>query len=205
LKSERDIEQLLSGLRVRRRQLLCGLVAGALSSVVIGAWAESPTAPIAVQAQVLARILPFERGFAAHAKDRVLIIIVERNSSPDSASAARQMSRALSEIGKVADKPIVVRNVAFGGVGSLARDCKESGALALYVTPDLGAEVPALATALAGSRVLSLAAVEGYVRQGAVLGVEVVDGKPRMSINLAQAKAQKLDFPSALLKLARIY
>jgi hypothetical protein len=38
-----------------------------------------------------------------------------------------------------------------------------------------------------------------------VLGVDVADGKPRMSINLAQARAQLIDFPAPILKLARIY
>lgn len=167
--------------------------------------AEAPTAPIAVQAQIITRILPFERGFAAKAPAEVQVVIALRPGDADSEGAALKMSKALDDIGEVANKPLKVTTVPFVSTQQLAAECRKRAAHVLFITPGLSAEVGALATALVGSGMLSVTAVEPYVPAGIVLGVEVVAGKPRMSINLKQAKSQKLDFPSAVLKLARIY
>ncbi len=169
------------------------------------ALAAAPTAPIPVQAKIIARILPFERNFAARAKGAVAVLVVEKSADPESASAAKQMQKALIDGGNIGALPVQVHAHTFAGASALLAQCKQKGALVAYLCPGLAAELGTISTILKGTGVLSVAAVEGDVPKGAVLGVEVVDGKPRMSINLAQAKAQSLDFPSAVLKLARIY
>lgn len=190
---------------VSRRALfasgICLVVAG-FSSI---AAAESPTAPASVQAQIITRILPFERSFAAKSGSSVVIVIVERSKDADSASASIQLAKALDDIGSVGGRALRVQTVPYASATSLVAESKKRGALVVYVTPGLAGEVPAIASAFVESGVLTVAAVESYVSRGAVLGIEVADGKPRMSINLSQAKKQKLDFPSAVLKLARIY
>jgi hypothetical protein len=75
----------------------------------------------------------------------------------------------------------------------------------VYISPGLAEDTAAVGKALLGSGVLSFAAVEPYVPKGIVVGVAVAAGKPRMSINLAQARAQKIDYPAAVLKLAKVY
>jgi hypothetical protein len=188
-----------------RRALLasgvCLVVAG-FSSI---AAAESPSAPASVQAQIITRLLPFERGFAARSGNSVAIVIAERAKDADSASAAIQLAKALDDIGSVGGKPLRVQTVVYANAATLLAETKKRGALVVYVTPGLSGEVPAIAAAFVESGVLTVAAVESYVPRGVVLGVEVADGKPRMSINLRLARKQKLDFPSAVLKLARIY
>ncbi|MGC4093814.1 MAG: YfiR/HmsC family protein [Polyangiaceae bacterium] len=191
--------------QLSRRALLSALSALGILCFEGNAEAEAPSAPVPVQAQVIARILPFERGFAQVSANTVGVIIAERSGDADSASAARQMARALEDIGSIAKKPIVSASVTFVSASALVNECKKRSALVLYLTPGLGNEMAAIGAGLAGSRVLTVAAVESDVPRGAVLGIEVVAGKPHMSINLAQAKIQKLDFPSAVLKLARIY
>jgi hypothetical protein len=151
------------------------------------------------------RILPFDRGFAARAGSSVVIVVAQLDGNDDSTSASKQMSKALLDIGDVSNKPIRVETVSYSGPASLVTECRNRGALATYLTPGFAAQVPGIARSLVGAPVLTLAAVESYVPQGAVLGVEVLSGKPRISVNLSQAKSQGLDFPSALLKLARVY
>jgi len=188
-----------------RRALLVsgiGLVIAVFSST---AAAESPSAPASVQAQIMTRILPFERGFAARSGNSVTVLIAERSKDADSASAATQIEKALEDIGSIGGKPLRVQTVTFASAANLAAESKKRGALVVYVTPGLAGEVSSIAAAFAESGVLTVGAVEAYVPRGLVLGVEIADGKPHMSINLGQARRQKLDFPSAVLKLARIY
>lgn len=192
------------GTRFNRRIFaLAGLIVAAAASV--NASADTPSAPIAVQAQVITRILPFERGFAARAPSEVRVVIALRPGDADSESAALKMAKALDDIGTVANRPLRVSTVNFVSAQQLSAECRKRSAHVLFITPGLSAEVSQIATGLIGSGMLSVAAVETYVPGGIVLGVEVVAGKPHMSVNLKQAKSQKLDFPSAVLKLARIY
>lgn len=191
--------------RTLHRRALLGSIGALLSgSVSLRARADAPTAPVNVQAQILARILPFERGFQGRAGASVVVLIVRRRTDPDSSSTALQMMKALSDIGAIADKPLTPTVIDYASASALGTECKARRAMVLYLTPNLSSEIGGIASALVGSAILSVAAVESDVARGAVLGIEVSAGKPRMSINLAQARAQKLDFPSQLLKLARI-
>jgi hypothetical protein len=188
----------------RRAVLVSGvcLIVGGFSSV---AFAEVPSAPASVQAQIVTRILPFERGFAARAAGSIAIVIAERAKDADSGSAATQIAKALNDIGAIAGRPLHTHTVTYAGAASLFAETKKRGAVVVYLTPGLTNEIPAVAAAFVESGVLTVAAVESYVARGAVLGVEIADGKPRMSIHLGQARKQRLDFPSAVLKLARVY
>ncbi len=193
--------------RVRRRVFIRAFFGG-LSFVgghAAMARAESPTAPIPIQARILARILPFDRGFAGRAGSTVPVVIAFRDGDADSSSAAKQMDKALSDIGDIAQKSVNVVTVRYESAARLVDECRKRDAAASYLSPGLGNEIHAIAQAMARHPILTLASVETYVPAGAVLGVEVISGKPRISINLPQAKLQGIDFPSALLKLARVY
>lgn len=190
---------------LRRTFGLIAAAAIALPLLELRALAESPSAPVTVLAQIMTRVLPFERGFAKRHPATVLVIIAEKSGNADSSSATLQMMRALQDIGSVGDAPLKGQVVAYSGPAALAAECSKRSASVLYLTPGLSGEVKGIAAALVGSTVLSVASMKDDVPQGAVLGVDVAAGKPRMSINLAQARAQKLDFPASLLNLARIF
>lgn len=189
---------------LRRRAFVLGLfVAAAL--VPCHVLAETATAPFAVQAEIVTRILPYDRGFAERVKGQVSFLLLTRPGDADSASAAHQMRRALQDIGKVRDRPIRVDGIEYSSAPELTTACRARDIHVVYISSGLAKDVAAIRGALSDTGVLSFAAVEPYVAQGAVLGVDVANGKPRMSINLAQARAQRIDFPASILKLARIY
>jgi hypothetical protein len=98
-----------------------------------------------------------------------------------------------------------MRTVTFTNASDLAAGARAAGAHVVYLAPGLGPNVAAIALALVDSGILTFASVEDFVANGAVLGVAIAAGKPRMSIHLAQARAQKIDFPASVLKLAKVY
>ncbi|WP_437757239.1 YfiR family protein [Sorangium sp. So ce1389] len=188
---------------LRRAFLLS--VAAAAASVPRHARAEPASAPFPVQAEIVTRILPYDRGFPDKARNQVAFLLLAKAGDADSASAAQQMKKALTDIGKVRDKPIRAESAEYTTAADLAAACRAREINVLYVSSGLAKEVAAIRGALADSGVLTVAAVEPYVPLGVVLGIDVANGKPRMSINLAQARSQRIDFPSSILKLARIY
>ncbi|KYF87234.1 YfiR family protein [Sorangium sp. So ce388] len=187
-----------------RRSFLLG-VAAAAASAPRRARAEPASAPFPVQAEIVTRILPYDRGFPERARSQVAFLLLAKAGDADSASAAQQMKKALTDIGKVRDKPIRAESAEYTTAPELAATCRAREINVLYVSSGLAKEVAAIRGALADSGVLTVAAVEPYVPLGVVLGIDVANGKPRMSINLAQARSQRIDFPSSILKLARIY
>ncbi|WP_437836291.1 YfiR family protein [Sorangium sp. So ce1153] len=187
-----------------RRSFLLG-VAAAAASAPRRARAEPASAPFPVQAEIVTRILPYDRGFPERARGQVAFLLLAKAGDADSASAAQQMKKALTDIGKVRDKPIRAESAEYTTAPELAAACRAREINVLYVSSGLAKEVGAIRGALADSGVLTVAAVEPYVPLGVVLGIDVANGKPRMSINLAQARSQRIDFPSSILKLARIY
>ncbi len=189
----------------RRRVLLGAIAFAGMMAFGRSAAADKPSCPVSVQAQILARILPFERGFTKRVKDRVVVVLVEKPDDPDSTGAVGGMQRALQDAGTIAGKPIRMHTTKWAGPGALASSCRSQGAHAVYIAPGLAEHVSAIARELGNTPILSFAAVERDVAKGIVLGVELRSGKPNMSINLKQAKRQALDFPSAVLKLAKIY
>lgn len=186
------------------RLLAVAIATGLLLSPRLGTTEES-SAPATVQAQIMARLLPFDRGFAGKNKGEVVVVLLEKPGNSDSASAVKQMSKALGDVGKIGGSPVKTVVVPFGGAGAAAAACKGKGAHAAYISPGLGGEAGAIAGAFAGSSIVTFAAVEAYVSSGISVGVAVVGGKPQMSINLAKARAQKIDFPATVLKLAKVY
>ncbi len=187
------------------RWMVAGATLCAAQSVSSPARAEPPTAPFAVQAQILARILPYDRGFTSKAKREVRVVLVEKAGDAESGNAVQQMHKALADIGQIRDLPLRIESVTYTGAAALAAACRAQGAHVVYVSPGLSDETSEVGKALLGSGILSFAAVEPYVPKGIVVGVAVSAGKPRMSINLAQARAQNIDYPAAVLKLAKVY
>lgn len=169
------------------------------------AWAEEMSVPAVVQAKLLTRVLLFDRNQAARAPAEVVVLVLVRHQDSDSSSAALHLERALLDIGSVRGEPLRALLVEYTDAASVAREVRLRRASVVYLTPGLGPHVPAIATALTGSSVLTFAAIESYVPAGAVMGVDIVSGKPLLSINLRQAKLQYVDLPADILKLTKVY
>lgn len=169
------------------------------------AMAEESSAPATVQAQIMSRLLPFDRTFEAKVKGDVSIVLLEKPNNSDSSSAVKQMVKALSGVGKIGGHGVTLTVVQYASASAAVAACKAKGAHAVYVSPGLGSEAGALAAALAGSGIVSFSAVDSYVPSGITVGVSIVSGKPQMSINLSKARAQRIDFPATVLKLAKVY
>ena len=192
----------------RRLARLGGLVLALLAWLLLflpSAHAEDMSVPASVQAKLLTRVLLFDRNQPERAPGDIVVLLLVRAGDAESTSAALHMQRALAEIGTMRGALLRSQRLDFTDAAAVVREVRQRGASVVYFTPSLGPAVPDIAAALAGTSVLSFAAVESYVPAGAVLGVDVVSGKPRLSVNLRQARAQKVDFSADILALMKVY
>lgn len=185
----------------RRVALLAGLVAAL--GVAGHALADEVTVPVDLQVQLLDRVARYERGWATD-RSPAHALVVSRVGSAESQRVASQLVQLLGQTPTLGGRAIEVRVHAFGGASGLAGQVRGEGADLVYLTPALGPEVPAITRALDGLGVLTVSSVGADVDRGAIVGFELVSSRPRIAINLARAREQRLRFDAQFLRLVRV-
>jgi hypothetical protein len=166
--------------------------------------AEDAAVPIALQAELLAKVVAYDRNLPARARDRVRIALLTKPNDADSLRATAQMRGALGAIDRIAGFPHDEIAVSYAGGDALAAFVREQRISIVYVTPGFGADVDAIRRALDGVDVISASAVPGDVSRGIVLGFDLVSGKPKLLVNLPQMHRQNVAFSASVLKLAKV-
>ena len=187
----------------RRQALLALAVATPLVPTL--AWAESVVVPAGLQAELLAKVVDYDRNFAARAGDRARVLLVAQPTNADSKTAVQQMAAALGRISDMGGLPHERTIVPYTGAADLARMCRERRIAVIYFGPGFRDDVPDIRAALTGVDVLSVASVPDYVRDGIVFGFDLVSGRPKLLLNLTQAKLQNVAMKAAVLKLMQVF
>jgi nucleotide-binding universal stress UspA family protein len=161
--------------------------------------------PADLQAELLSKLVGYDRNFAKRAGSTATVLLVTDPSNPRSRMSAAVMKSELAKLDRLGGLPHREVLVTFETAAALVSHCRTERAALVYLTAGLDSDVPAIQAALAGVDVLSVSATPEDVPQGIVLGFELISGKPKILLNLAQAKRQNVDFKSDVLKLMRVY
>ena len=171
------------------------------------AWAaaaDSVVVPESLQAKLLAKVASFDRNMATRAGDQVRILVVQRPSAPESVRSAVRLKRSLGDLSKIAGLPVSVGGLAYRSGSALADECRGGGIAIVYLTPGMAGSLEEVAYYLGGTSILSVSAVPDHVYEGTVLSFDLAEGKPKILVHLARAKAQSVDFKASFLKLATV-
>jgi hypothetical protein len=167
--------------------------------------AQASAVPAELQAELLSKLASYDRKFAARAGDTVRVLILVKPDSPKSQVSAAEMRGALAQLERIGGLPHIEGIVPYQDPDAVASRCRSEHVAVVYLTPGFDDDIPRLAAALNGVDVLTLAAVPDYVPQGVVLGFDIESGRPKLLINLEQAKRQNVNFPADVLRLMRVY
>jgi hypothetical protein len=167
--------------------------------------AEDVRVPITLQAELLSKVAAYDRNMPARAGDRVRVLLVQKPGNDDSSRTVAQMQSALSQISTIAGLPHDEVLVSWSGAAALAQAVKTQHASIVFFTPGMADDLEAIRNALDGLDVLSVAAVADYVPGGIVLGFDLVESKPKLSVNLKQARKQNVAFKAEVLKIMKVY
>lgn len=197
-------------LRTQASLAMAGVLLAALSALVSilvaqPTRAESAEVPAEVQAELLTKIVVHDRNQAARAGAIARVMLLVKSSSTRSALSAAAMKLALSRIERIGGLPHEEIVAQYENAPALAKRCRNEHISILYVTPGLGDDVDQLRSSLSGVDLLSVSAVPEYVPKGIVLGFDLVSGRPKLVVNLAQAKEQNVNFKGDVLALMRVY
>jgi len=193
---------------VERRTLLAfalALVAAATMLVPSRVAAEDVAVPVALQAQLIAKVAGYDKNFAQRAGDRARVVVLRRSGDADSAHVAAQMLTALGEVDKIGGLPHDDAELVWSNAAALASTIKKQRIAIVYVTPGFSEEIASIRAALEGGDVMTVSAVPDDVPRGIVLGFDLVSGKTKLLCNLAVARKQNVAFKAEALKLMKVY
>jgi hypothetical protein len=166
--------------------------------------AEDTGVPIALQVELLSRLLWYERGLQHSLQKELRAVIIEKARDPASGLAAAQLAAQLEQAKALGGKRVIQRRVIFESPEQVGRVVQEQRPYLAYLTPGLAPVAAELSRVLAAHGVLSVSTQGADTGRGVVLGFELESGKPRILLNLVQARAQKLDFSAQLLRVVRV-
>lgn len=190
--------------RTSRRSLLSWGLAGTATLWVREGATQAVEVPVRLQAELLAKVAAYDRGFAARARGRALSLVVVKAGDAESERVGEQITNELRMLPELGGLPHAEEIVRLSSATALADLCKARGPAVVYLSLRLGEQMGAIAAALEGLSVLSVAVTAPYVPSGAVLGFDAQSGKPRLVVNLVQARRQQVAFKPELLRLARV-
>jgi hypothetical protein len=167
--------------------------------------AQSMPVPTSSQAELIAKLAGFDRNFAARAGGKAVIILVAMPGDAESMSAALEMKAAFSRLPSVGNLPHEELVVTQSSASALADLVRSKHAAIVYLGPGFDKQIPAIRDALSSLDVLSVGAIPGYVPSGIVLGFDLVSGRPKLLIQVVQARKQKVAFPASVLSLMKVY
>jgi YfiR/HmsC-like len=167
--------------------------------------AEAVQLPYNVQAGLLSKVAGFDRGFAARAGGQAVILLASMPGDAESNRAAVEMKNALEGVPKVGELPHVDEIVSFTNATALAELARTKRAAIVYFGPGFAKQVTPIREAFSSMNVLTVAAVPEYVPGGIVLGFDLISGRPKILIHIAQARRQQVAFPASVLNLMKVF
>jgi hypothetical protein len=167
--------------------------------------AEEPEVPLGLQAELMAKVVKYDRNFQARVGDAVRVWVVYRPGLADSERVSRQMMAALAAVPSLGGVKHHDELVPFSGVEKLTTAAREKKAAIVVFSPGFDVEAVALARAFEGWDGLTVTTTAVGVEKGFVLGFDLVSGKPRMLLQLTQARKQNTDFKADVVRIMKVY
>ena len=160
--------------------------------------------PIRLQAELLSKVVAYDRNFAARARGHATVLVLVKGGNAESERIGEQIRAELGVLAELGGLPHAEETVRYASKRAVADLCQSRAASVLYVSVGLSDEMSGIASALDGSSILSVAATPADVERRAVLGFDAESGRPKLVIHLDQARRQDVAFKPEVLKLARI-
>lgn len=179
------------------------MFAGAMLLAVTICRADS-NVPYPLQAQLVSKLGAFDRNLPARAAGKARVLVLQKVGDAESARGAENVAKALAAIGQVGGIAAQVDIEGYSGPASLAQRCREKKLAIVFFSTGLDAEMEGVGAALNGVDVLTVGATASNASRGTVVAFDLEEGRPKIVVNVARAKAQNVSFKAELLKLARI-
>ncbi len=165
---------------------------------------EVVTVPPKIQASILAKVLGYDRNLIKRSGKSVVLGVVTDARSADKRG---ELWDAFSMLAKnqIAGLPVSVISIHASSADRVSIEGEVAGVNGIYISQRAHEDtIKAVLAWAQKKKIPAFCDSERLVERGFVFGIGVESERPRMMINLAQAKLQGLDLPSSVLQLAKI-
>ncbi|MET0411483.1 MAG: YfiR/HmsC family protein [Polyangiaceae bacterium] len=160
--------------------------------------------PLSLQVRLLSRLASYDRNFERRAGAVARVLVVYRKDDSSSGLEDTSLAKALNELDDIGGLPLEVDHAEFTEPDSLAKRCRADRIAVMYLTVGLEADMPRIAAALVGGDVLTVGTNARLAENGAVVGFALEEARPKLVLNLRQARSQNVNFKAEVLTLARL-
>jgi hypothetical protein len=162
--------------------------------------------PIEKQIAVLVRAMAFDRALKSRAEARVDVVILSASGDRRSGEMARAAHAAFDALAGVSVQglPLATSSIAVGDEAGLVEALKGRNVDVVYACVGLDDLLVPLRREAAARGVLTMGSSAAYVDAGLSLGLDTSGARPTLVVNLVQARSERVDFASEMLKLARV-
>jgi hypothetical protein len=164
--------------------------------------ADAVPVPASVQATLTAKLLASDRGLSNRANGAVRVLVLIDPSEGQSQKIANEFATGMKGRGNISSLPVEVTTANFDNANSVAARIKKEKIAAVYLSAGLARSAEAIAVALKGVDVMTVAAEPSAVIRGIAVGFDLLSGQPKVLVNLSQAKMQNVQLPASVLSLA---
>lgn len=176
-----------------------------LSGLMAAAPSDRLVVPVELQVDLLAKVLRYDRNFSSRVLDEVRVLVVHEPDDAESTRVAREYVAAIGAEAKLGGVKARAELVPFATEAELVARVKERKASVVVFAPSFASRAASLAAQFEGADCLTVSASPDGVREGLVLGFDLVSGKPRMLLNLSRSRRQGADFRAEVLRLMTVF
>lgn len=166
--------------------------------------ADEAWVPAALQVELLDKLVPYDRNFAARAHANPMVLVAYRDRDAGSEHAARQLAAALAGRRTLGDLPCEAKVVGFTSAEALRAEATKERAGVALLAPGIESSAAEVARVFTGWNGLTVSASGLGVDEGFTVGFVLEQGRPRIRVNVAQSRRQNVDFRSELLRIVRV-
>ena len=161
-------------------------------------------APISVdqQASFLLRALSFDRNLKKRSPDGIHIAVIYQGDGEN----AHQVAEAFNRAGEAGIRGLAVKATAipFQSVGKILSQVDAEDINIIYIHSSIERGLSSIQQVTRGKKVPSLSGSKTLVEMGASVGVYILNGAPKIAINLRASKIEGLAFGAGILGVSTV-
>jgi hypothetical protein len=169
-------------------------------------YAQEMALPVEDQVPLFIKILNYERNLKNYKNDIVVIGVIYQERFRISNLAKDAFIKTIDENSEITidGKPVDCVPIEISNIDYLENIIIDKKIKVLYVAPLRSIELSSIYRVSRQKKVVSITGVSRYVKDGLSVGLDLIDERPKILINLKAAKYEGTDFTSQLLRLAII-
>ena len=171
------------------------------------ALSQSMPVPMDIQYPLLMKVISADRNLSARSGTELVIGVLYQKSVRESSRAAHALSEwsKKNPITPIAGSTVRLVLLAVDEIAGLELSLTRDSVDLCYIAPLRAASLDSLLSVTRRVGVATCTGVPEYVERGVSIGIGVKADRPQILVNMAAARAEKIELSSQVLQLARIY